>query len=1432
MKRKNLPASFLLQSFSLKHITMLLSLLFFIGTVQSQVLLERNATGSTGSSLQLGSTTAKRTQQLYTPREVGASVGGTNENVYGFIDEVYFMYHSTTTLTLTDFEIYIGQTADTTLTVNLDNNATNSGMMKVLGPTTFVIPAGTAGDWFAIPLTTAFPNYDPRLSIVVETRWNTSSSSSWNVRTGTNDVSGVNRKAIANSPTGSTGSVTTSRANFRFRVTPAFADDAGIVAINTPTSPSNPGVNAVEVKLQNFGSSVLNTVQINWSINDVIQTPFSWTGGLTTGGMVDVPVGTGLFNPGNNTIKAWTTSPNGSVDPINGNDTATTTVIFCSPLTGTLIINSAFPASDPSIGQFKNFTDLAASLGSCGINGNVTVNVAPNSGPYLEQVVFTTIPNASSAATVTINGNGNTITAGTADPDRHVIRLQDVSYFNLTNLTVAALNPTSGTRFFGVHVYNTGNNINISNVNVEMTGTTSSLSSGIVCSGSLTSNLTAGSFTNIVITKNTITGGGYGVSFMGNANTGLVIDSNAIYDYSSNGIYTRGTAEAIISNNIISKRAGAAGVNGIQLAQSDNNNTRIFKNRISHPHTAVGTFRGIYVFGGGGHMIYNNVVHDVRAETGTNVYAISVRSAAKVYFNTVVLNHSAASTVPLYAFAEESANTGAELRNNIFVVEQATSGAKAGILLSSTSAITTAVSSDYNVFWVPGGNIALRDGVGYSLSSWRTASGQDINSVETDPSFQAGTVIPTSGIIDNIGTAIAGITTDIAGTPRNANPDPGAYEFAPANNDAALTGFVLPPLPYCATNLVVQFVLTNAGAVPLTSATINWTVNGVPQTAVNWTGNVATGDTAIVTLGNVPVSGINTYSFSATVSSPNGQADANAGNNSFTYSGFRRGIQGNISINVGLPVSASNYHTFQSVSEALSAYGICGPVTIDVLSGPYTEQVSFDSIPGTSSTNVVTLNGNGQELNFNPTVAATDHILRLSNVHHFVVQNLVVRSTHASNGRGIFITNGSSHITLQGNTVEVSSSVTSSSAFPILASGTSYLLDGTLSTNLNITGNTVRGGYIGIQLTGDAFTSVATKLVNSTVANNTIEDWYIAGVQLTYTHGVSVVGNSVSRPTKSTPATGSGSNAAISVPSGSSEYVIDKNRLHNFHGGMAGTTSNSIGIYLAGTTTARSDGLIKNNLIYGMTNNGAQYGVQIDGTYVTANVFHNTIVLDQGAGTSSSIAIYLSNSSAQNGGANIRNNILYVTRGGTGTKRIIDVANANTVFSSDYNVTWLVPSAGTGIFGGLGTADYPLLADWIAGANRDSNSVHADPMFINPAAGDFTPSNPAIDASAMNTVSVGVMDDFLGAPRNSKPDPGAFEFNLTTYVFNGNGNWNVASNWVGGLMPPSPLPAGSEVIINPVTSATLNVPFTLSPGGKLTVKAGKILIIPGDLTIQ
>ncbi|MFY0608591.1 MAG: hypothetical protein JXR10_17875, partial [Cyclobacteriaceae bacterium] len=107
--------------------------------------------------------------------------------------------------------------------------------------------------------------------------------------------------------------------------------------------------------------------------------------------------------------------------------------------------------------------------------------------------------------------------------------------------------------------------------------------------------------------------------------------------------------------------------------------------------------------------------------------------------------------------------------------------------------------------------------------------------------------------------------------------------YAPLALDAALEKIDNPNMPFGAGNQDIQFTLTNFGANTLTSATINWSVGGVSQTAYEWTGNLAIGESLEnITIGSFNFAEGRVNEVVVTVASPNGDQDLNSQNNSVT----------------------------------------------------------------------------------------------------------------------------------------------------------------------------------------------------------------------------------------------------------------------------------------------------------------------------------------------------------------------------------------------------------------------------------------------------------------------------------------------------------------------------------------------------------------------
>jgi len=177
--------------------------------------------------------------------------------------------------------------------------------------------------------------------------------------------------------------------------------------------------------------------------------------------------------------------------------------------------------------------------------------------------------------------------------------------------------------------------------------------------------------------------------------------------------------------------------------------------------------------------------------------------------------------------------------------------------------------------------------------------------------------------------------------------------FQQALDDVGVTALSLPG--FCAGTQAVTATVKNFGATQINNVIVNWEVNGIAQTPVNYTTTIdtlgGTGvDSAFVSLGNVNLAQGQTYNLRAWTRSPNMTTDPNPANDTSTLN-FTTGLPaGTYTIGGFNP----DYSNWQAAVNALNTLGICGPITFNVRSGSYIEHIEIGNIVGTSANNTVT----------------------------------------------------------------------------------------------------------------------------------------------------------------------------------------------------------------------------------------------------------------------------------------------------------------------------------------------------------------------------------------------------------------------------------------------------------------------------------------------
>jgi hypothetical protein len=207
---------------------------------------------------------------------------------------------------------------------------------------------------------------------------------------------------ITNFQMGATGQ--NSNPNFReieiIAAPPSF-NDAGVVSIDTPVTFTT-GLQPVVARIRNYGLNQITSVNVNWELNGVAQTPTTYTGLLDTiggTGSISSTVNLGSVNFVNNQlyrIKAWTSSPNAQPDTINTNDTIIR--LMRSPLNGSYTIGKTNC-------DFLTINEAVSILTNAGVTGPVVFNLADSlydlSTGETFPITLTTAPGMSALNTVT-----------------------------------------------------------------------------------------------------------------------------------------------------------------------------------------------------------------------------------------------------------------------------------------------------------------------------------------------------------------------------------------------------------------------------------------------------------------------------------------------------------------------------------------------------------------------------------------------------------------------------------------------------------------------------------------------------------------------------------------------------------------------------------------------------------------------------------------------------------------------------------------------------------------------------------------------------------------------------------------------------------------------------------------------------------------------
>ena len=457
-------------------------------------------------------------------------------------------------------------------------------------------------------------------------------------------------------------------------------------------------------------------------------------------------------------------------------------------------------------------------------------------------------------------------------------------------------------------------------------------------------------------------------------------------------------------------------------------------------------------------------------------------------------------------------------------------------------------------------------------------------------------------------------------------------------------------------------------------------------------------------------------------------------------------VTGVFTINKAMPTGSGNFESFADAADYIKC-GINAPVIFNVAagSGPYTEQVTFTSVYGTSATNTVTINGNGETLTSGAGTASNPNTLSLDGADYFVFNHLNIEATGATYGIAAHLYNAADNNKFSNCTFtsSITGTVTTQAAFVISGAAASATTAGLSGSGNIVDSCTMVGGYYNTVIYGS---SAAPYVVDNQITNSTARDFYMYGIYNVYGRNTIIRHNIVERVNRTNSSTGYG----IYLSTSSYNCTVDRNRVRRLFDGNLTSTSAAYCLYNGAAGAAGFENKWTNNLVSDIRSKGTIYGMY-SASYDYVQVYHNTISLDDAAasGTTTTYGIYAYGTN----GVNIKNNIVTISRGGTGTKYCLYLSTSTTT-TSDNNVLYMNAGAGTNNIA-YRTSAYATLAAWQTATSLDMHSVSIDPLYSNPSSDDYLFTEPSIDNMG---AAVGVLKDIEGVNRSTtSPDPGAYE---------------------------------------------------------------------------
>ena len=697
----------------------------------------------------------------------------------------------------------------------------------------------------------------------------------------------------------------------------------------------------LKVSIKNKGEMDLTSFVINWKLNGVTKTAYTFNGNLPWDFDTNIVIDNYIPRVSDfDTITVWVSNPNNMQDSIITDDTLTTIIYGCiSALAGDYTIGAS--VGFPSLDYALNVLSL------CGASGNVNFLMASNT--YNEKWNFANVGNVMGNHILTITSFANDRDSVVIKPDLGVV----LTLNNTRNVSFEAL--TFDGRSNGAYscVEFTGScaNIAINKCNL-LSDTNSNTAISPLYKAASTGVIDGFRLTNCLLD-----GGVNAANFYGGiANTygsNIVWDSNIFRNARNAGLLAYYVWFTSLSHN-----------NMVSRVQTNSNiNTRWYGAYLYYINIEK--------------MVGNKVVQRSTAITNpwgfnfndANKFVVPIPPPMLVANNEIIITSGAADIC--YGIYENGGTSRGEpvyyLHNSILIKgNYETRGIYITNLPTSTSRVikknmihtvgntsnpiylnsvfnAANMSIDSNNLYAPT-NIGYASGNKTTISAWQTTVTSDKSSVKIRPIYVDSTInLKISNYINYLCVRDGRVIEDIQGILRGGTTCWGAYSNSPFQKDAAvqnISGMIaLGAAP--GRNDTLKVELFNAGGSLLDTVSLCWEVNNTAMPTRIWTGSLISGEKTVVSLGEFSyIAGMNTAK--VYICGLGTKSDENSLNDTTKTEGY---VCGNPLTKTVLTIAQSggDYVDINDFAAAIDTCGVPGNITL-YFPGIYSQSLDFRTV--------------------------------------------------------------------------------------------------------------------------------------------------------------------------------------------------------------------------------------------------------------------------------------------------------------------------------------------------------------------------------------------------------------------------------------------------------------------------------------------------------